>query len=113
MFFSRLAFSSLVSFSCEKEILKEIEKLKTKGVDHAELDKIKVNTKADFIFNLESSSNVADLFGGYLARGNIKPLLEYEAKLSKLTPEDIVKAANKYFNDDNKTTIILRKKETK
>ncbi len=99
--------------SVEKEILKEIEKLKTKGVDHAELDKIKVNTKADFIFNLESSSNVADLFGGYLARGNIKPLLEYEAKLSKLTPEDIVKAANKYFNDDNKTTIILRKKETK
>lgn len=97
----------------EKEILKEIEKLKTNGVDHAELDKIKVNTKADFIFNLESSSNVADLFGGYLARGNIKPLLEYEAKLSKLTPEDIVKAANKYFNDDNKTTIILRKKETK
>lgn len=99
--------------SVEKEILKEIEKLKTKGVDRNELDKIKVNTKADFIFNLESSSNVADLFGSYLARGNIKPLLEYESKLSKLTPEDVIKAANKYFNDETKTTIILRKKETK
>jgi zinc protease len=97
----------------EKEILKEIDKLKTKGIDNHELDKIKVNTKADFIFSLESSSHVADLFGSYLARGNVKPLLEYEAKLSKLTPEDVVKAANKYFNDETKTTIILRKKETK
>jgi len=97
----------------EKEILKEIEKLKTKGIQKSELDKIKVNTKADFIFSLESSSHVADLFGSYLARGNIKPLLEYEDKLSKLTAEEIVKVANKYFTDETKTTIILRKKEEK
>ncbi len=97
----------------EKEILKEIEKLKTKGVESGELEKIKVNSKADFIFSLESSSHVADLFGGYFARGNVKPLLEYEEKLSKLTADDIVKAANKYFTDDTKTTIILRKKEAK
>jgi predicted Zn-dependent peptidase len=95
----------------EKEILKEIDKLKTKGIDKNELEKIKVNTRADFIFNLESSSHVADLFGSYFARGNVKPLLEYEDKLSKLTAEEIIKAANKYFTDDTKTTIILRKKE--
>jgi len=97
----------------EKEMLKEIEKLKTKGVESGELEKIKVNSKADFIFSLESSSHVADLFGGYFARGNVKPLLEYEEKLSKLTADDIVKTANKYFTDDTKTTIILRKKEAK
>lgn len=97
----------------EKEMLKEIEKLKTKGVESGELEKIKVNSKADFIFSLESSSHVADLFGGYFARGNVKPLLEYEEKLSNLTADDIVKAANKYFTDDTKTTIILRKKEAK
>lgn len=97
----------------EKEILKELEKLKTKGVEKNELEKIKINTKADFIFSLESSSHVADLFGSYFARGNVKPLLEYEAKLSRLSAEDIVKAANKYFNNDIKTTIILRKKENR
>ncbi len=95
----------------EKEILKEIEKLKTEGIDKKELEKVKINTKADFIFNLESSSHVADLFGSYLARGNIKPLLEYEEKLSKLSAEDIISVANKYFTDDTKTTIILRKKD--
>jgi len=97
----------------EKEMLKEIEKLKTKGVESGELEKIKVNSKADFIFSLESSSHVADLFGGYFARGNVKPLFEYEEKLSNLTADDIVKVANKYFTDDTKTTIILRKKEAK
>lgn len=97
----------------EKEILKEIEKLKEKGVQKNELEKVKINTKADFIFSLESSSHVADLFGSYLARGNIKPLLEYEEKLSKLTAEELVKVANRYFNDSTKTTIILRKKENR
>lgn len=95
----------------EKEILKEIDKLKTKGIDKKELEKVKTNTKADFIFNLESSSHVADLFGSYIARGNVKPLLEYEDKLSRLSPEDIINVANKYFTDDTKTTIILRKKD--
>ncbi len=95
----------------EKEILKEIDKLKTKGIDKKELEKVKTNTKADFIFNLESSSHVADLFGSYMARGNVKPLLEYEDKLSKLSAEDIINVANKYFTDDTKTTIILRKKD--
>ncbi len=99
--------------SVEKEILKEIEKLKTKGVSTRELEKVKTNTRADFIFGLESSSHVADLFGSYIARGNLKPLLEYEEKLSKLSLEDIVKAANKYFTDETKTTMILRKKEKK
>lgn len=97
--------------SVEKEILKEIDKLKTKGIDKKELEKVKTNTKADFIFNLESSSHVADLFGSYIARGNVKPLLEYEEKLSKLSTEDIINVANKYFTDDTKTTIILRKKD--
>lgn len=95
----------------EKEILKEMDKLKTKGIDKKELEKVKTNTKADFIFNLESSSHVADLFGSYMARGNVKPLLEYEDKLSKLSAEDIINVANKYFTDDTKTTIILRKKD--
>ena len=99
--------------SVEKEILKEIEKLKTKGVSTRELEKVKTNTRADFIFGLESSSHVADLFGSYIARGNLKPLLEYEEKLTKLSLEDIVKAANKYFTDETKTTMILRKKEKK
>jgi len=94
----------------EKEILSEIEKLK-KSIDKKEIEKLKINTKADFIFSLESSSHVADLYGSYLARGNIKPLLEYEENIEKLSADEIKKVASTYFDADIKTTVILRKKE--
>ena len=38
-----------------------------------DIEKIKINTKADFIFSLESSSEVASLYGSYLVRDNIQP----------------------------------------
>ncbi len=93
----------------EKEILVEIEDLKTKQIDKAELDKVKVNTKADFIYSLESSSSVADLFGSYLARGDLEPLLAYEDHINALSPEEIQTAALKYFDQTQSTTVILRK----
>ncbi len=93
----------------EKEILEEIKKLQTEKTKTEELDKIKVNTKADFIYSLESSSSVGSLFGGYLARGDVKPLMEYEDNINSLTPEDIQEVAIKYFNEAQSTTVILRK----
>ena len=74
-----------------------------------ELDKVKISTKADFIFSLDSSSSVADLFGGFLAKGSIEPLLKYEDAINALTAKDIKEVANKYFDMTHSTTIILRK----
>ena len=93
----------------EKEILSEIEKLKTTDVTHEELEKVKINAKADFIYSLEDSASVNSLFGSYLVRGNLKPLLTYEENLAKITPEMVRKIANKYFNNDLATTLILKK----
>lgn len=95
----------------EKEILVEIDKLKTTRVETEELDKIKISTKADFIYSLESSSSVADLFGGYLARGDLEPLMHYEEHINALTQADIQAVALKYFNETQSTTVILRKEE--
>ncbi len=93
----------------ESEILNELNLIKEAKIEKSELDKIKINTKADFIFSMENSSTLADMFGSYLARGDIKPLLNYEDDLEKLKIEDLSKVANKYFKKDNSTTIILRK----
>lgn len=93
----------------EKEILEIIEKLKKKEVSKAELEKLKINTKSDFIFSLENSSNVASLYGSYLARGDISPLLTYEGSLEALSAKEIKDVANKYFIKSNSTTVILRK----
>ncbi len=93
----------------EKEILIELDKLKKGDVTQAELDKVKINTKAEFIYSLESSSSVAGLYGDYYVKGNIKPLLEYEEKLDKITLKDISDIAKKYFDHNYSTTVILKK----
>jgi zinc protease len=93
----------------EKELLAQIEKIKSEKVSAEELEKVKINTKADFIFSLESSASVANLFGSYLARGDLKPLESYEEQINALGADDIQKAAKKYFDFDVSTTLILRK----
>jgi len=95
----------------EKEILKLIEEIKTGKIKKSELEKIKINTKADFIFSLESSSSVASLYGSYFVRDNIKPLFEYEQNIEKLKVKDLVDVANKYLVKENSTTVILKKEK--
>jgi len=89
---------------------KEIKKiLKNYKVSKKELTKLKLNTKMDFITSLESSDSVAQLFGSYFAKGDIKPLLEYEEKINSLTKEKLLEM-KKYFNTN--VTVILRNKES-
>jgi predicted Zn-dependent peptidase len=73
------------------------------------LDKVKINTKSDFIHSLESSTSVAELFGGYLSRGDLGPLERYEDAINALTSKDIKEIANLYFKPEHSTTLILRK----
>ena len=107
--FLAVANPGVTAEEIEKEIWSEIDKLKEGKIEQSELDKLKINTKADFVFSLENSSNVADLFGSYFARGDIEPLLHYEENIDKLTAKDIQEAAKKYFTKDNSTTVIERK----
>ena len=93
----------------ESSILKQLENIKAGKINKDELDKVKINIKADFIFGLQNSSNVASLYGSYFARGNIKPLLDYEDSFDKLSIDDIIEVANKYFKEESSTTIFLRK----
>ncbi|MDY0117659.1 MAG: pitrilysin family protein [Sulfurimonadaceae bacterium] len=93
----------------EKELIIQIEKLKKEEVTKEELDKVKINTKSDFIFSLESSTSVANLYGSYLVRGDITPLFNYEERINKLNPAQLKEVANKYFDFSKSTTMILKK----
>ncbi len=93
----------------EKEIITQLDRLKITDVTQAELDKVKINTKAQFIYSLESSSSVAGLYGDSYAKGNINPLLTYEDKLDKITLKDIQRVSKKYFDHNFSTTVILKK----
>jgi len=93
----------------EKVLWEEINKLKSGDIKIEELDKVKKNTKSDFVFSLESSSSVASLYGSYLTRGDISPLMNYEEKIENLKIGDLVDVAKKYLRSSNSTTMILKK----
>lgn len=106
--FMAIANQGVDALKIEQEILDIIAKIKKEGFSQKDLEKVKINTKADFIYSLESSSEVASLFGTYLVRDNLKPLLDYEKNLENLKVEDILKVAKKYLVKENSTTVILK-----
>ena len=93
----------------EAELVEQIELMKKKPVTKAEIEKVKINTKADFIYSLESSTSVANLFGSYLVRGDLTPLLTYEADVDKVDVAKVKEIANKYFDFKKSTTVILKR----
>lgn len=109
--FIAVANEGISALEIENEILDIIAQIKKGDVSQKDIEKIKINTKADFIFSLESSSEVASLYGSFLVRDNIQPLLDYEKNVEKLTKEDLINVANKYLNKSNSTTVILKEEE--
>ncbi len=90
------------------EIDSLIASLQKGGISQDDLDKLKINAKADFYSSLEDSSSVAELFGSYFARGDITPLLNYERDFDSLQVKDLVRVAKKYLIPARSTTIILK-----
>ncbi len=89
-----------------EKVIKEMKKiLKNYKISKKDLKKLKINTKYEFITQLESSDSVAQLFGSYFAKGDIKPLLEYEDKINNLTIEKL-EDMKKYFK--NSVSVILK-----
>lgn len=93
----------------QEEVKQMIQNIKDKKITQADLDKVILNTKATFVYRLEDASSVASLFGEYLAKGDLNPLIEYEKNLESLKLEDIIRVAQKYFVDTQMTTAILRR----
>lgn len=93
----------------QEALQKIIQEFQEGKITQEMLDKAKINIKSGFIYSLEDASSVASLFGDYLAKGDIKPLLEYEANLEALSVQDIITVAKKYFIPQSATSAILRR----
>lgn len=104
-----LANSEVSLDKIQKEILAQIELIKQGKLKQSELDKVKINMRASFLYELESSSGVANLFGSYIARGDLQTLLDFEKNFESLNLEDIIRVANQYFTLNNATIMTLQK----
>lgn len=90
-------------------ILKEIEKLKTKTITNQELQRVKINQRAEMTFNQDSISGQAQLIGA-LEVSNLSYKLtdELPEKLNALSVQNVQDAAKRFLTMDSLSTLYLR-----
>jgi len=92
----------------EEEIFKELERLKTEPVAEDTLADIKSNLKYSFARSLGTTDGVASSLAFYINLttdpGSVNKLFEL---FEKVTPQDIMETAKKYFDKSNSTVVTL------
>ena len=92
----------------ESSLNAEIDRIKKEPVSDRELQKAKNQAEASFIMGQDSVFYQAMLIGRLETTGaGAKYLDSYISEIRKVTAEDIMRVAQKYFMDDNKTVGIL------
>ena len=91
----------------EELLLAEVAKMKTELVSDRELQRIKKLNQRDFIDRMRSNESLAGTLATLEVQVGWRYLMNYLEKLDTVTPEDIRRAANKYIQTDNKTSVYV------
>ncbi len=91
----------------ENSIYKEINRLKKEPPSAYEVQKAKNQIEASFIMDQDSIFMQAMNYGIFEILGDWRLINKYLDGIRKVTPEDIMRVANKYLSEDNRTVGIL------
>jgi zinc protease len=91
------------------DIYKTIEQFQTSLVDAKKLADVKKRMKYGFLMGLDSSDKVAGALARLIAiTGGIEAIDRLYDALDRVTPEDIRHAAEKYYQSNRRTVIVLK-----
>lgn len=94
-----------------KLLLKELKKIRTEEVPEAELNKAKDMILGAIYREIDSSTNLPETLASMEMLFNSKnALTDYIQNLKAITLKDIAEVANKYFNENNYSTVTLTPK---
>jgi predicted Zn-dependent peptidase len=92
----------------EKAALDEIERLKTEPVSAEELDKVRNQVDTGLLTSIETNLGLARRLGNYyLASGDPQILDRMRDEMRAVTPQDIMRVAQRYFTPANRTVVEL------
>jgi zinc protease len=91
------------------EIYRTIEQFKTTPVDAARLRDLKRRNKYGFVMALDTPEAVASNLARIVAlTGDIAVIDQLYAQMDTITPEDVMRAARKYFTPERRTVVVLK-----
>jgi len=81
-----------------EELLAEVETVKTKPVDITILNNAKSNIQYRTLMNMDNPTDIANILSSFISvSGDPESINRYYKTLGKITPEDIINVAKKYF----------------
>lgn len=95
----------------EKIIHDEYKKIIDQGITKAECDAAIAQLKATETYSRDGSFSIASRINTAIAAGDWKWFVTYVDDISKVTPDDVKMAAQKYFKDDQMTVGYFIPKE--
>jgi len=94
--------------SLERAVYEEIDKIISEGVTNHELQKVKNQKLVEFYKALETINGKSNTIGTYeLFFGDYAKLFDAADEYKKVTTEEIIKTAKKYFTKNNRTVGFL------
>lgn len=113
MFFA--AFTPDVSsHSIEKAINREIASVLNDGITSDEMEKVKNSVLTNRMFELESVENICQrIASAQVIEGDYRRWIDRLSVLEKLTVDELVASARKYWNDSGKLVLLLKPKKFK
>ncbi len=95
------------------EIMKALNGIKTNPVDKKMLSEVVSNRKYGFIMRTDNPSAIANTLSSFISlSGNPESINNYYSLFDKVTPEDIIRVANKYFKETSLTIGTITADET-
>ena len=91
----------------ERAVEEELERLKNEPVSGEELEKAKNQAEAEFVYGQDSLFYQAMLLGQFETAQDWRKIDDYIPSIRKVTGEDIMRVARRYFVPENRTVGIL------
>jgi zinc protease len=93
----------------EQAMVEHVDRLHNELIPMADLEKVATQVANHFVFNNETPSARANLYGYYYAlMGELEPAFSYTDRMRSLTPEDIQAAARKYLAIDAYGVVTIK-----
>jgi predicted Zn-dependent peptidase len=91
----------------ERRLLAQVDTLKKQLVFPRELETVKNLSYRDFLDRMRTNEGLAGMMATMEVQVGWRYLLSYLDRISQVTAEEIMEVANKYFQEDNKTTVFV------
>lgn len=96
--------------NCDKvqeTLIQELDKFTKEGPTQEELQKIKTNIKADWLFGLQTVNDQASQLGYWKLFNHLEVFENYLSKIEKVTAEDVKNYMQKYYSKEKLSKVVV------